>query len=75
MNKEELEYENRRRVIADFKSDLKTLMAKYNFGISECPNYNGTEDYCGSDYYFVVNGETWYGDTIAQILDEAMVAH
>ena len=50
-------------------------MNKYNFGKYESDNYNGMEEYCGTDYYFTVDGETWYGETISEILDEVVGSH
>jgi hypothetical protein len=72
---EELEFENRKKKIEAFKTELKALMNKYNFGKHESDNYNGKEEYCGTDYYFTVDGETWYGETIAEILDEVVGSH
>ena len=75
MDNEELEFENRKNKIEAFKTELKALMGKYNFGTYESDNYNGMEEYCGTDYYFTVDGETWYGETIAEILDEVVGSH
>lgn len=66
----ELEFENRKKKIEAFKTELKALMTKYNFGKAEKDNYNGMDEYCGTDYYFTIDGEAWYGETIAEILDE-----
>ena len=70
MNNDELKYEKRKNKIDKFKSELKTLMNKYNFGKHESDNYNGMEEYCGTDYYFIVDGEPWYAETISEILDD-----
>jgi hypothetical protein len=75
MDNEELEFENRKKKIEAFKTELKALMKKYNFGKHESDKYNGMEEYCGTDYYFTVDGETWYGETIAEILDEVVGSH
>lgn len=72
---DELEFENRKKKIAAFKIELKTLMAKYNFGKAEKDNYNGMDEYCGTDYYFTIDGEAWYSETIAEILDEVVGSH
>lgn len=50
-------------------------MAKYNFGKAEKDNYNGMDEYCGTDYYFTIDGEAWYSETIAEILDEVVGSH
>lgn len=71
-----LEYtENRKKKIEAFKTELKALMTKYNFGKSESHNYNGMEEYIGTDYYFTIDGKPWYGETIAEILDEIIGEH
>ena len=72
---DELEFENRKNKIEAFKTELKALMTKYNFCKHESYNYNGMEEYCGTDYYFTVDGETWYNQTIAEILDEIVGSH
>ncbi len=69
MNKE---FKNKEEKIEAFKTELKALMNKYNFGKSESDNYNGMEEYCGTDYYFTVDGETWHCETIAEILHEVL---
>jgi hypothetical protein len=72
MDNEELEFENRKKKIEAFKNELKALMNKYNLGKKESDNYNGMEEYCGTDYYFTVDGETWFSETIEEILDEVV---
>jgi hypothetical protein len=72
MDNYEKEFEKRKAKVNAFKSELKELMEKYNFGKDESDIYNGMEDYCGTDYYFVVDGETWYSETIGEILDECV---
>lgn len=75
MDKEEKEFQKRKAKIAKFKKDLKKLMTKYNFGIHESHNYNGMEEHCSTDYYFVVDSENWYGETISDILNECLWNH
>ena len=70
MDNDEKEFEARKTKVNEFKEELKALMSKYDFGKNESDQYNGMEEYCGTDYYFVVNGETWYGETISEIIDE-----
>lgn len=67
----ELEFEKRRETIESFKTELKALAEKYNFGKDEMDNYDGEEEYCGTDYYFTIDGEAWYLETIDEILSEA----
>ena len=73
--KEEIKFENRKKKIEAFKTEIKALMTKYNFGKDEIDNYNGMEEYCGTDYYFTIDGETWYSETIAEILDDIIGSH
>ena len=75
MDSEELEFENRKKKIEAFKNELKALMTKYNFGKHESDNYNGMEEYCGTDYYFTVDGETWFCETISEFLDDIVRSH
>jgi hypothetical protein len=70
MDNEEKEFEARKAKVSQFKEELKALMNKYDFGKDESDQYNGMEEYCGTDYYFVVNGETWYSETISEIIDK-----
>lgn len=75
MDNEELEFENRKNKIEAFKKEFKALMDKYNFGTYESDQYNGMDEYCGSVFYFVVDGERWYGQTVGEILDEIVGNH
>lgn len=61
--------------IEAFKTELKALMAKYNFGKHESRRYNTREECCGTDYYFTVDGKTWHGESIAEILDDIVGYH
>lgn len=54
--------------IEAFKNDIKNIVSKYNFGKHGIDNYNGMEEYCGTDYYFIVDGQIWFGETIPEIL-------
>lgn len=72
---EELEFENRKKKIEAFKTELKALMTKYNFGKYESDNYNRMDEYCGTDYYFTVDGGIWYSETIVEILDSVVGSH
>lgn len=67
-----MEFEKRELKLNAFKTELKELMKKYNFGKYESNNYNGIEEYCGTDYYFIIDGKTWYDETISEILDECL---
>ena len=69
------EFKNRKKKIEAFKTELKALVSKYNFGKTEIDNWNGMEEYCGTDYYFIVDSEPWYGETIAEIFNEFVGSH
>jgi NAD+--asparagine ADP-ribosyltransferase len=71
MNDEEI-FELRKKKIDDFKSELKSLVEKYNFGKHKSDNYDNQEEYSHTDFHFVVENETWYGETIAELLKEAI---
>jgi len=75
MEKAELEYNNRKKKIDDFKAELNQLSNKYKFGIKNSDNYNNMDEYCGTDYYFIVDGETWYNETIDEIIANNFKKH
>ena len=75
MDSEELELENIKKKIEAFKTELKALMNKYNFGKYQSDNYDGFEEYIGTDYYFTVDGKPYRGETIAEIIDGVAGAH
>lgn len=72
MGNEELEFENRRKTIDSLKADLRATIDKYNLGKIENDQYNGMEEYIGTDYYFTINGKPFYGQTIPEILNEVV---
>lgn len=42
--------------LESFKSDLKELIKKHNVSLDGFDSYDGQENYCGTEHYFVVNG-------------------
>jgi len=66
------EFKKREEKIIAFKKELKELMVKYDFGKTEHDNYNGMEEYCGTDIYFTINGEAYYSETVNEIIDECI---
>ena len=70
MDKDELEFENRKKVIDNFKGELKSLMDKYKFGRKEIDQYNGMEEYCGTNIYLTIDGEAWYSQSLSEIVTE-----
>lgn len=55
-----------------FQSELKALTEKYNLGIEQIDQYNGADEYCGTDCYLTVDGEIYYGGTVNEVLRDAM---
>jgi len=72
---EQLAFEYRSKQIEAFKSDLNLLKDKYGFGIQESDNFDGEEEFVNTDYYFVINGEAYYGETVSDILNEVFYVH
>jgi len=70
MTQDELEFENRKKVIENFKGELKSLMDKYKFGRKECDQYNGMEEYCGTNIYLTIDDEVWYSQSLSEIITE-----
>lgn len=70
MDKEQLEFENRKKVIENFKEELKSLMDKYKFGKKKCDQYNGMEEYCGTNIYLTIDGGAWYAQSLSEIVTE-----
>ena len=64
------EFTHAKEKISDFQEEIKLLMKKYNFEIHESTNYNGMDEYCGTDFYFSVDGYIWYIETISEILND-----
>lgn len=63
-------YEQAAQKITNFKTELKELVNKYNFGQIESDNYDGEEIYVNSDRFFVVDGYAWYIQSIDEIIEE-----
>ena len=49
---------------------IEMKIIRKNYLKHENDNYNGMDEYSGTDYYFTIDGETWYGETIDEILDD-----
>lgn len=67
---EELELKLKYEKLNSFKAELKALMNKYNIETEGYDNYNGMEEYSGTDYYFFVDGCPMYAQTVNEILEE-----
>lgn len=70
MSKEGKAFKDREKKLSAFKAELAELTNKYNFGIEEVDDYDEYMDYCGMNYHFVIEGETWHSETIHEILNE-----
>ena len=46
------------------------MFDKYDFGRHESDNYNGMDEFCGTDLYFTVDGYIWYGETVEEMTKE-----
>ena len=55
--------------IDEFKKELKILIKKYKIGVHEADHYDYEDGYCGSDYYLTIEGETYYGESIDEIIE------
>ena len=71
-NKEDIEFLARMNAINSFKSSLRSLLKMYDFGVHESHNYGNNEEYVNTIHYFTINGECWYGDTIEDMLKDAI---
>lgn len=54
MDTDNLESDDKK--IEAFKEDLKALMKKHNATILDIDDYDGEEEYCGTTYFFSING-------------------
>lgn len=52
------------------KKDLLVILKKHRVGVRVVDDYDGEDAFRGVSYYFKFNGETYYGDTIGEILEE-----
>jgi hypothetical protein len=60
----------REQKINKFAKELKKLMNKHKITFAENEQYDGHENYCGSDLYFAVDGEIYWSKMVAEILNE-----
>lgn len=70
----ELTIEQKQSKVEAFKADLIALREKYGFGKHESPDYNGAEEYCGSEFYFTFaedeHEEPYYLETVGDIFKD-----
>jgi len=72
MDNEEKAFQKKQQTIEEFKLELKTLFSKYNFGIKETDNYDNEENYQSTEFYFIVDGDPYYIDTIQDIINDCI---
>ncbi len=75
MSNDEQEFEARKQKIEAFKADLVAVFAKHKPELTESSNYDGEDNYIGSTYYFVFDGETWYSESVDEIINKAINAN
>ena len=58
--------------VKQFKTELKNLLAKYDFEIKEHDQYNGMEEYCGTTKYFKdkEDNDPYYSESVAEIIQD-----
>ena len=66
------EFKERQKKIKAFKKELKELMVKYNVGKMESDNYNGMEEYCGTDIYLTIDDEVNWTEDIKELIDDCL---
>ena len=53
-----------------FKKDLKELIKKHNIEAHDCEQHDNEENYIGSDYYFKIDGEAYYRESINELIED-----
>jgi len=56
----------------DFVNDLKELFYKWRLDFVNYDNYDGEGNYTGTDVYLKFGDQTWMGDTLHDVLAEAV---
>lgn len=57
-----------------FKNDLVRLMHHHGVTLESKDSYDGEDRFIGTDQYPVIDGEAHYGQTFAEIIEEAASA-
>ena len=60
--------------IDKFKNDLEALKEKYKITLYESDQYNGMDEYVGTDQYFVFEGDRYYVNTVEQIIRKVFLS-
>lgn len=68
-----MEFEEKKKQLESFKKELSELKAKYGIGVFEDHSYGYGEEYLGSTQYFTINGQTWYGESVEEIINETLL--
>jgi hypothetical protein len=63
-------FEIKKAKIEAFKLVLKELMLSHNVGMDEMDNFDSEENYVSTNYYFTIDSEAWFVETIDEILNQ-----
>lgn len=55
-----------------FKKELSELITKYKVGKYESDDYNGNEEYCGTEIYLTIDGEIQWSKDLKDIIKECI---
>ena len=66
------EFKERQDKIKGFKKDLKKLMVKYDIGKYDSDNYDGHEEFCGTDLYLTINGVVYWVEDLNELIDDCL---
>lgn len=72
MNQEEKEFYEMIKSAEAFKAELKALVKKYDIGTWETDQYNGMEEFIGTDIYFTFSGVSDVRQTIDEVIEEIL---
>lgn len=75
MTESEKQFYDKKEKIDAFKAELMALRDKYDFGVKESDQYDGMDEYYNTEYYFIVDGEVYWVETISDILTEIFGKH
>lgn len=61
---------NKFEKIDNFKNELIALLKKHKIRLHPCDEYDGKDEYCGTDWYFKVDEEVYYADTVEEFMED-----
>jgi len=71
---EEKEFYEMMNNAESFKNELKALIEKYDVSVWESDQYNGIDEFCGTDKYFKFNNMHYPVNSIDDIVYELLKA-